>query len=33
MNIIRATRAGTVGKIYVTEGRNIPYGAALMDIE
>ena len=33
LNIIRATRAGTVGKIYVTEGRNIPYGAALMDIE
>ncbi len=33
MNIIRATRAGTVGKIYVTEGRNIAYGAALMDIE
>lgn len=33
MNIIRATRAGTVGKIYVTEGRNIAYGAALMDID
>jgi biotin carboxyl carrier protein len=33
MNTIRATRAGTVGKIYVSEGHTIAYGAALMDIE
>jgi len=32
MNVIRAPRAGTVGTIYVTEGRKIPHGAPLMDL-
>ncbi len=33
MNVIRAPRAGKVGQIYVTEGKQIPHGAALMDLE
>lgn len=33
MNIIRASRDGKVGKIYVSKGVNIAHGAPLMDIE
>ena len=32
MNVIRAPRAGTIGTIYITEGRKIPHGAPLMDL-
>jgi acetyl-CoA carboxylase biotin carboxyl carrier protein len=32
MNIIRAPRAGTIGQIYVTDGRQIAHGAPLLDI-
>ncbi len=32
MNVIRAPRAGTIGTIYVTEGRKIPHGSPLMDL-
>ncbi|MBW6472252.1 MAG: hypothetical protein K0B14_03920 [Anaerolineaceae bacterium] len=33
MNVIRASRAGKVGRIYVNEGSQVAYGAPLMDIE
>jgi len=33
MNVIRASRDGKVGKIYVAKGVNIAHGAPLMDIE
>jgi glutaconyl-CoA/methylmalonyl-CoA decarboxylase subunit gamma len=33
MNIIRAPQAGTVGTIYVTEGRQVPHGAPLLDLK
>jgi biotin carboxyl carrier protein len=33
MNVIRASRDGVIGKIYVSKGVNIAYGAPLMDIE
>lgn len=32
MNVIRAPRAGTIGTIYITEGRKIPHGAPLMEL-
>jgi biotin carboxyl carrier protein len=32
-NVIRATRAGTVGTIYVTEGRQVAYGETLLDLD
>ncbi|HEY72353.1 MAG: hypothetical protein DRJ03_04290 [Chloroflexi bacterium] len=31
-NVIRATRAGTIGAIYVTEGRQVAYGEPLLDL-
>jgi biotin carboxyl carrier protein len=31
-NVIRATRAGAVGTIYVTEGRQVAYGEPLLEI-
>jgi biotin carboxyl carrier protein len=31
-NIIRAVRAGTVGTIYVTEGRQVAYGEPLLEM-
>lgn len=33
MNIIRAPQAGTIGRVYVSEGSQVAYGAPLMDIE
>lgn len=33
MNVIRASRAGKVSRIYVNEGSQVAYGAPLMDIE
>ena len=33
MNVIRATQAGKIGRIYVNEGSQVAYGAPLMDIE
>jgi biotin carboxyl carrier protein len=33
MNVIRATREGTVARIYICVGGQIAYGAPLMDIE
>lgn len=33
MNVLRAQRDGTIGKIYVTVGANVAHGAPLMDIE
>jgi oxaloacetate decarboxylase alpha subunit len=30
-NVIRAQRAGTIGTIYVTEGRQVAYGEAMLD--
>jgi len=33
MNVIRAQKAGTIGKIYTAEGKRVAYGASLMDIE
>lgn len=33
MNVLRAQREGTIGKIYVTVGANVAHGAPLMDIE
>jgi biotin carboxyl carrier protein len=32
-NVIRATRAGTVGTIYVTEGCQVAYGETLLDLD
>lgn len=32
MNVIRATREGTIGQVYVVEGRQIAYGAPLLDL-
>ena len=31
-NIIRATRAGTIGTIFVAEGRQVAYGEALLEM-
>jgi len=31
-NVIRATRAGTVGTIHVNEGRQVAYGEPLLDL-
>lgn len=33
MNVLRAQREGTIGKIYVTVGANVAHGAPLMEIE
>ena len=33
MNVIRATREGTIARIYVNVGSQVAYGAPLMDIE
>ncbi|PKO14879.1 MAG: hypothetical protein CVU39_12435 [Chloroflexi bacterium HGW-Chloroflexi-10] len=33
MNVIRAPKDGKVGKVYVTQGASLAYGAPLMDIE
>lgn len=33
MNVIRATREGTIARIYICVGSQIAYGAPLMDIE
>lgn len=33
MNVIRASHAGKIGRIYVNEGSQVAYGAPLMDIE
>lgn len=33
MNVIRAPQAGKIGRIYVSEGSQVPHGAPLMDIE
>jgi biotin carboxyl carrier protein len=33
MNVIRAPQAGTIGRIYVSEGSQVAHGAPLMDIE
>lgn len=33
MNVIRAQRGGTIGKIYVSVGGHVAYGASLLDIE
>jgi glutaconyl-CoA/methylmalonyl-CoA decarboxylase subunit gamma len=33
MNIIRAPQAGTVGTIHVAEGRQVAYGAPLLDLK
>ncbi|MDD5368185.1 MAG: hypothetical protein PHQ40_03790 [Anaerolineaceae bacterium] len=32
MNVIRAPRPGTIGEIYVTDGKQIPHGSPLMDL-
>jgi biotin carboxyl carrier protein len=32
-NVICAQRAGTIGTIYVTEGRQVAYGEAMLDFE
>jgi biotin carboxyl carrier protein len=31
-NVIRADRAGTIGAIYVTEGRQVSYGEPLLEL-
>jgi len=31
-NIIRATREGTVGTLYVVEGRQVAHGEPLLDL-
>jgi propionyl-CoA carboxylase alpha chain len=33
MNVLRAQRDGTIGKIYVTVGASVAHGAPLLDIE
>jgi glutaconyl-CoA/methylmalonyl-CoA decarboxylase subunit gamma len=33
MNIIRSPQAGTVGTIHVSEGRQVAYGAPLLDLK
>ena len=33
MNVIRAPQAGKIGKVYISEGSQVAYGAPLMDIE
>lgn len=33
LNVIRAQKTGTIGKIYTAEGKRVAYGASLMDIE
>ena len=30
-NIIRATRVGTIGTVYVVEGRQVAYGETMLD--
>jgi biotin carboxyl carrier protein len=32
-NVIRATRAGTVGTVHVNEGRQVAYGEPLLDLK
>jgi biotin carboxyl carrier protein len=33
MNVIRAPRAGTIGAIYVAEGKQVAYGAPLLELK